>query len=322
MEYGMEASTPVQESNTASFWRRIGALVIDGVFLAGIGFGLGLLFESWFVSLGDAARLVGFSIALIYFGVMNSELGKGQTLGKQALNLKVVDSRGEFISPLRSFARYTIFAIPFYLNNLSLSPETLSNSVVLPYLLSFIIFGGIFSTTYLYIFNKRTRQTLHDLIVDTYVIQSEGVFNSSASIWKPHLAIVALISLVSVVAVSVMSEKVNEEPFSAMLATQSEILKVSPIRTASVTHNQRFVTSSSEGSKSFEFVNVRAVLTENEIADKELSKTLSDIVFSYYPNSREVNAVNVTLSYGYDIGIWSSWSHETHSYNFTDSMSQ
>jgi len=32
--------------------------------------------------------LIGFSIALIYFGIMNSELANGQTLGKKALEIR------------------------------------------------------------------------------------------------------------------------------------------------------------------------------------------------------------------------------------------
>lgn len=54
------------------FWRRIFALFIDTLILGAVGFVLGLLFENILVQIGSFGRLIGFSIALLYFGIMNS----------------------------------------------------------------------------------------------------------------------------------------------------------------------------------------------------------------------------------------------------------
>ena len=51
----------------SGFWRRIGALIIDTLILGIAGIVLGLFLESTFVLIGAWGRLVGFSIALIYF---------------------------------------------------------------------------------------------------------------------------------------------------------------------------------------------------------------------------------------------------------------
>ncbi|WP_284382616.1 RDD family protein [Litoribrevibacter albus] len=317
----MDAEQKV-ESSISGFWRRIGALVLDGLFLGGLGFLLGLFFESWFVSLGDAARLIGFSIALCYFGILNSRIGQGQTLGKRALDIKVVNRSGDYISPLRSVVRYVVFATPFYLNGLNLSPEFMEGLSIVHYLLAIVIFGGIFSTAYLYLFNKRTRQSLHDLVVGSYVVQAEGSFQSSVNVWKPHFAIISTLPVVTVVVMFFMEDMVAQEPFKKLLNIQVEVLNVPSVRKASVVQSERFVSSSTNGEQSFEFVNVSASLTENNISDQTLSKNISDIVFDLYPASREMDAVNVTLTYGYDIGIWSTWSRETRSYNFSNSETQ
>jgi hypothetical protein len=89
----------------------------------------------------------------------------------------------------------------------------------------FILFGFGDAIVYLYIFNRRTRQSLHDLIVGTFVTQTTprrtynlhdliaAVFVSQrpppgqvvGSIWRPHLIVVGvwlvLVSVLLVVAV-------------------------------------------------------------------------------------------------------------------------
>ena len=76
-------SEEVQQNWIANFWRRIGALFIDTLILGLVGFLLGLTLESTFVQIGGWGRLIGFVIALVYFGAMNSKLFNGQTIGKK-----------------------------------------------------------------------------------------------------------------------------------------------------------------------------------------------------------------------------------------------
>ena len=66
----------------SGFWRRVGALFIDTIILGIVGLGLGFALETQFVELGGWGRFVGFFIALVYFGVMNSSISGGQTFGK------------------------------------------------------------------------------------------------------------------------------------------------------------------------------------------------------------------------------------------------
>ena len=84
------------EVNTwiTGFLRRIGAFFIDGLILGLFGFLLGLFLENYFVQIGGWGRLIGFSIALLYFGLLNSSLNKGQTIGKILLKINVVDTNG------------------------------------------------------------------------------------------------------------------------------------------------------------------------------------------------------------------------------------
>lgn len=63
-----------------------------------------LLFDT-FARMGVYARLIGFAIALAYFGVLNSRIGGGQTLGKRWLGIRVVDAQGQLLSPPRALLR-------------------------------------------------------------------------------------------------------------------------------------------------------------------------------------------------------------------------
>jgi uncharacterized RDD family membrane protein YckC len=142
----------VQKNWVANFWRRIGALFIDGLILGLVGFLLGLVLESTFVKIGGMGRLIGVVIALVYFGLMNSKLCNGQTIGKKLLNLRVVDSSNQPIPLANSVLRYIVLAAPFSLNGAQFSTEALLSFVMYP--LSLVIFGGLFSIIYLYIFNR------------------------------------------------------------------------------------------------------------------------------------------------------------------------
>ena len=66
----------------SGFWRRIGAAFIDVIILFVVGLCLGLFFGDVFAQIGDWGKLVGFIIAILYFGVMNSYVTGGQTFGK------------------------------------------------------------------------------------------------------------------------------------------------------------------------------------------------------------------------------------------------
>ena len=54
---------------------------------------------------------------------------------------------------------------------------------------SVVVFGLGGALAYLYAFNRRTRQTLHDLVTGTYVLEAGGPAEIDERIWRPHLAV-------------------------------------------------------------------------------------------------------------------------------------
>lgn len=297
----------------SGFWRRIGALFIDTLILGAAGLVLGLYLESFFVQLGAWGRLVGFSIALIYFGIMNSSIAGGQTLGKKALKIRVVDSNNSPINLGRSILRYFILAIPFSLNGAQFSNEAIHSFLMYPF--SLIIFGGLFSILYLYIFNRVTRQSLHDLVVGTYVVNANVEKQEHGKVWSVHLIIVAVLFLTAAVVPAFTAQLAQSEPFKGMLAVQSALSNDPSVAYATISSGSSTFSSINEGTKTTTYVSSQVFLKTNNVGDSELARRLATMVVANYPEALQKDTININLTYGYDIGIASSWSNYSHNFN-------
>jgi uncharacterized RDD family membrane protein YckC len=295
----------------SGFWRRIGAFIIDAITLGIVGMGLGLALEKQFVELGGWGRIVGFIIALLYFGILNSTTFNGQTLGKKIFNIKVVNINNDTISILRSFTRYSILGIPFFLNNANFTANALTSYWIYP--LSLILFGGIAAIIYLYIFNRTTRQSLHDLIVGTYVVNADVEKHETGSIWKPHIFIVGALFVIAGTVPAFTSNLTESESFKGLLSTQ-EVLTQNPNVSYTLVSYGYSTYNSAEGKTTTTYVSAILHLKHDTVNDKELAKNFAQTVINHYSDSLEKDLIQITLSYGYDIGIASKWSYNT--FNF------
>ncbi len=302
-----------QKNWIANFWKRIGAIFIDTLILGLTGFLLGQTFESTFVQIGGWGRLIGFIIGLIYFGSMNSKLFNGQTVGKRIFNIRVADSNNQSIPLIKSVFRYIILTAPFSLNGAPFSNETLLSYWIYP--LSMIVFGGGFSIIYLYIFNRVTRQSLHDLALHTFVVNANIEKQAVGKIWKPHLAIVIVFFSIAVLVPSFSGKLAQNQPFKQMRAVQSALLNEKGVNHAMITSNKTIFSSSNQGTKTTTDVTTHVFLSSNNINDVELARKLATIVVQNYPETVDKDALRVKLTYGYDIGIWSQWSSRIHDFN-------
>ena len=104
----------------AKFWIRLGAFLIDILFLGILGFFLGLFFKDYFITLGDYGSIVGFMISIIYFTLCNSHILGGQTIGKGLTNLKVVDCDDNLLSIKSAFIRSLILTFPYFFINIGI----------------------------------------------------------------------------------------------------------------------------------------------------------------------------------------------------------
>ena len=108
---GDQALAPAR---VAGFWIRVGADFLDALVLGVIGWVIAAVFRERLLALGERAVLFGAPITFVYTGVLQSQYGKGQTLAKRLLGLRVVRLDGRYLSLDRSLVRWAIMGVVFY----------------------------------------------------------------------------------------------------------------------------------------------------------------------------------------------------------------
>lgn len=306
----------------AGFWKRVAALAIDILLLVVPAFLLGLAAFSWLVTLGQAGRLIGFVAALLYFGLLNSRLGHGQTLGKRLMGIRVVGRNGQGLSPLRSILRFLVIAVPYFLSGLAFdlpagSPPLLAS--LLGVFLAFVVFGGLGAAAYLYIFNRRTGQSLHDIAVGSYVIQGPAarIPNSRATVPRLHFAAVGCVLALALAAPLAGLWRAQQPGVSAALkplvGLQAAIAARPGVRHVRVLVGGTTAAATHSAAASASYLLVDAQSTE---AGKPAA-VLADIagaVLAREPDLLGRRALIVQVRRGFDLGLaqWSWIYRETH----------
>ncbi|MBB6522122.1 RDD family protein [Pseudoteredinibacter isoporae] len=298
--------------SVSSFWSRILALILDTLALSVLGFVLGIFLEDVFIRLGEWGKVIGFFISLAYFSYMNSECFGGQTLGKRAVNIKVVDSQGKPISLSRSHFRALVLTLPFSLNGLYF-PDFDLDGIFLG-LLSLVTFGGIFSIVYLYIFNRRTRQSLHDLLASTFVVNVSCSKVETAEVWKAHYVFVGSIWVISCFSPLFLPNLLGEHQLSGIENARS-VLHINPVVSrAAIVEGSSTLYSTGEVQETKTFLSIKVSLYEDRLEDEKFAEKLARVVVSCYPEALRKDVVQLQLSYGYDIGISANWSSRKYSF--------
>ena len=223
-----EAPSPASVRRIAGFWARLVALLIDVIALAIPGFILGFLFNNFFSYSNARGSLVGMGMILAYFSVMGSSLGGGQTVGQRFMGIQVVKRDGTLLPIGKSMLRYLILFGPFLLTSFS-NAMPMAAGIGFNALLT--IAAG--ATIYLYIFNTRTRQSLHDLATDAFVVDVPGGPVAPRPFWMGHWAIVAS-AVVAAIALNLILMPKSTGTFADLMSIQRAVLQSGMVQTAGV----------------------------------------------------------------------------------------
>jgi len=209
----------------SGFWRRLMAFMVDGLLLGVTVQLLAWPLKSFWFQIGPYGRIVGFMIALVYFGVMDSRVGNGQTPGKRLLGVAVRDRNGVAIGLGRSMSRTLIWVVPGMLNGWAV--PVMANPVVAT-LASVILFGVGGAILVTLVFNRRTRQGFHDMLTGCYVLYIKGqpveALPTAARVqWILSGAMILLALMVGVVS-GVLAARFAE-PLERVLALQRTLSK-------------------------------------------------------------------------------------------------
>lgn len=298
----------------AGFWRRVAAFLIDGVILIVPTLIFGLAVFEWAVSLGQSGRLIGFVVALLYFGLLNSRLGSGQTIGKRLLGIRVADRNGQLLSPARSILRFLVFAIPYFLNDLWFDVDAASLGLMgylITTILAFVVFGGIGAITYLIIFNRRTRQSLHDLVVGSFVVRgAPAVLPIDLTTPRLHLIVVGCWLTLTLVGPGVgiwlMRDAEQAASLNSLVDLQAAIKGQPSVRQVKITTGQTTTATLKTGKSTASFLLVEVLSAEGHQVLDPLVRTIAETVLEHHPDllGRQFLVVRVICRFDLGIARW------------------
>ncbi|MDK2971019.1 MAG: hypothetical protein PWP23_774 [Candidatus Sumerlaeota bacterium] len=161
----------------AGFWRRLGALLFDYVLLYFVFIGIGKLLHEPLFALGRHSSALGAVVVLLYFTLANGPVGKGRTVGKFLVGIRVRDYRGEVPSLGRSAAR-TVLLFPGILAAFFVSPfvfdyDTYKGLVYGNMLSGYVTFALFLGMVIAIVFNP-FKQGMHDYLAKTTVQPGKG----------------------------------------------------------------------------------------------------------------------------------------------------
>lgn len=286
-----------------SLFKRLLALIVDTIIISLIGFATSFLFEDFYVSLGNLGPLVGLIFVVLYFSIFQSEIGKGQSIGKRAIEAKVTDIYGNLLTFKQAFLRATILFIPFYLDSVFLISEV-------GFYFSLLLNLAGLAIIYFMLINI-SRRGLHDILMKTTVVNADiseiTIDEENDKSKKKTIGITVLTGVLVVTSVFFNS---FYNGFTDLREARTEIEKieeVSYVNGLSITNSTRIINDESPFNLSLILVSVK-VNDESYLDFEEYSNDLSDQIYSVVqqevPEANDVDEVNVTLTYGYDIGIW------------------
>ena len=293
----------------AGFWRRVAAFIVDAFVLGFIGYALGLVFFDAFVRLGPAGRCVGFVVALAYFVLQESGRGGGQSLGKRLLRIRVVDAHGRALSPALGAVRFAVFGVPYFLTGaaLPLGLATFAGGFVV----AVLGLGGVLALAYLLVFNRRTRQSLHDLAVGACVVRvpvhdPARLAPPAVELWRGHRVITAVLVLLAG-GIPLLFPQWMHAPLSADLQALDRRLAAEPgLRSVNV-----FALANHRYGEDVDGVRhellVQATLVSPVVDDVALSTRLAGMALAGFPEANRLDEISVRLAHGFDIGIASNW---------------
>ena len=301
-----QASDAAAFAPFAGFWRRVAAFLVDGLILGLVGYALGLALFDVFVRIGLWGPCVGFVVGLAWFVPQESARG-GQSLGKRLLRIRVVDAQGLTLAPAHGAVRFAVLAAPYFLLGAALPMDVTTFAGGVP--LALVALGGLTALAYLLAFNRRTRQSLHDLAVGAFVVRATAGARHApgpARAWCGHLAIAGVLALLAGTMplfhprLTHARELGDLRSLGRRLAAQPELRSVNVFEADPRVYSTEFSGVRRE-------LSIQATIVRPLDDYVPLSTRTAGIALAAFPAAAHEDLISVRLAYGFDIGIASSW---------------
>lgn len=284
----------------ASLHKRVVALFIDLGILFILGFVLSMFLGEYILVLGNYKIFIGIIISTLYFTILHSSIGSGQTLGKRLFNFKVVKLNGDYLNLSEAFLRSIIFTIPYCLSDLhSINTQ---NSIGIFDFLRFTVIPASLFINHFFIFLNPLRQCYYDIQLNSVVIgdEDDSAIPKIYNYWMkyiPHIAIVIIVGL-GVLLLNPFSEDNRED-----------ISQLSEIKTAITAerylHFSKLYFTYPKNDPYQKTLKIDCYM----IGDADISTEVYLITEELAPYKDKFNIKKITLSVvrDFNLGIYSSW---------------
>lgn len=295
---------------SAGFWRRTAAFAIDGIVLGLIGMAVIALSFEWLARIGEWARLIGFALGSLYFILMEGVSGRCQSLGKQALKIKVVRIAPDgFVSltPIQAWLRYSIIAVPVVLGGMGFvdTPAMRQGTSLLAIANSTVVFLWEMVLVYLLVFNKPSRRSLHDMAFSTAVVRVDAHASQNAPVRRTHWIAMGVIGSLVVVGSAVLRHRFDEA-LSGLQEIQQAVADVPGVRQSSVSDMHRVGATSSSTTQTI----ITAAVTTPALQTEAEAIEIVRAAFAVAPALANQDAVTVVMVRSAELGI-ARWRWQT-----------
>lgn len=169
-------------------------------------------------------------------------------------------------------------------------------------LVSVLIFGVGGATLYLVLFNRHTRQGIHDLAVGSYVADADALGALKVQpVWKMHWVILGSLLIVVFVATGILGNKLEKwGPFPQLLDDVRLVEGMDGVQTAGV-QDLNWSNWGSGAKKKILVINVSWV---GKSADEEgFADQVARLILQHDSTVPQHDLLRVVIIRGYDLGI-------------------
>jgi uncharacterized RDD family membrane protein YckC len=304
----MKSASEIDQMNKSakqySILRRLGALVIDFIVLAIIGYLTALIGKDFFVKLGNHGVLVGWLISTIYFAIFNSKAGGSQSPGKRAMNIQVINNDGTPLSLLQGLTRSLLFTSPYFLFDYigdMISQPTLST------VFSILNVSYYLGLAYFFLVSK-DRRTVHDFIANTIVKHQREKFDTLVPLSKLKIYIfigIVVSVLGGFTGVYIVFKDTTTFLIKVIDANVGTLVGMS-VEISELDHVVRVESSKIHVDVQSEVGIVVEVWVNEDVNTDEANviyEKIMDIIASQKFDISRIDYAEIVLMYGYDIGI-------------------
>jgi uncharacterized RDD family membrane protein YckC len=303
---------PLTAVRVAGRWPRLFAAVLDVAFLAMVGAIIGMLVGNRIAPAGTLGRFWGLLIAVPYFAVFGRTYGGGQTFGKTLLHIRVVNAVGQPLSLFRSLVRALVFTFPWFVNGLRFPLPTLGAALG-TWASGVLLFGVVPASVVTFFLSRRAHQTVHDLVVGSYVVEEYTLGRPVVARTRRALATAAAAWVLLVaVGTGVMSRATFLSPPNPMMEKLASLPNVSNalVKTSTVLG---LLGKNSGQSRTIVQVQVWYRGPESQVGT--LTHNVASAVLWHGSGLSVASVMQVTITQGWDLGVasWTTSKTEMHS---------